>query len=474
MVERGSKMEVALFFIFLITNLFVVLICQYSYGKRDQYENGMLMGVHIPASALEQEEVKTICAKSKKEWRLFNRGNLIVSILITFLCFWDISFFIIIYFVWMIEYMCGLWCLVIFPHRKMYEIKKQNQWIDERSRRVVPVDTEITSFLDKKPWSVRWYIPLFILLFLSGIWEKEIWTGGMEFYGERIIFLSTLGISVVFFLIHIGVSKKQDVVYSEHREINLAANQLGRRPWTIGLVTGAWIYGMAWFFLALESKGKDWIEPGVYIVYFILLAISVLGLLLPIMWGIRKQKKVLLTVAEPYSIDDDEYWRKGWYNNPKDPHLFVQDRLNSINLSMNYGRPAAKIILGVTGALTAGIVIWVLVIILRFENVDIYFQQTGDSFLVEAAGYECEFTKEEIVEVTLLNEMPDDKFIRTNGGSTNDYDIGYFKGKETGKCMLFVDKATLPILEIQLKDQMIFIAGNETEDTENWYRLVVL
>lgn len=263
-------------------------------------------------------------------------------------------------------------------------------------------------------------------------------------------------------------------MYSEHREINLAANQLGRRPWTIGLVTGAWIYGMAWFFLALESKGKDWIEPGVYIVYFILLAISVLGLLLPIMWGIRKQKKVLLTVAEPYSIDDDEYWRKGWYNNPKDPHLFVQDRLNSINLSMNYGRPAAKIILGVTGALTAGIVIWVLVIILRFENVDIYFQQTGDSFLVEAAGYECEFTKEEIVEVTLLNEMPDDKFIRTNGGSTNDYDIGYFKGKETGKCMLFVDKATLPILEIQLKDQMIFIAGNETEDTENWYRLVVL
>ena len=225
MVERGSKMEVALFFIFLITNLFVVLICQYSYGKRDQYENGMLMGVHIPASALEQEEVKTICAKSKKEWRLFNRGNLIVSILITFLCFWDISFFIIIYFVWMIEYMCGLWCLVIFPHRKMYEIKKQNQWIDERSRRVVPVDTEITSFLDKKPWSVRWYIPLFILLFLSGIWEKEIWTGGMEFYGERIIFLATLGISVVFFLIHIGVSKKQDVVYSEHREINLAANQ---------------------------------------------------------------------------------------------------------------------------------------------------------------------------------------------------------------------------------------------------------
>lgn len=467
-------MEVALFFIFLITNLFVVLICQYSYGKRDRYENGMLMGVHIPASVLEQEEVKKICVKSKKEWKLFNRGNLIVSILINFLCFWNFSIFIIIYLVWLTEYMCGLWCLVIFPHRKMYQIKIKNQWIDESSKRVVALDTEVAEFLDKKPWSVRWYIPLFILLLLSGVWWKEIWVGGMEYFGERVLFFTTLGISAVFFLLHIGISRKQDVVYSEHREINLAANQLGRRPWTIGLTAGAWMNGAAWLFLALEGKGKDWIEPGVYFAYFILLAAAAAGLLLPIIWGTKKQKKILCGAAKPYSIDDDEYWRKGWYNNPKDPHLFVQDRLNSMNLSMNYGRPAARVILGVAGVLTAAIIIWVVVIILRFENVDICFQRTGDSFLVEAAGYECEFTKQDILEVTLIDEMPDDKFIRTNGGSTEDYDIGYFKGKETGKCMLFLDKATSPILEIQLKDQIIFIAGNEKEDTENWYRLIVL
>ena len=112
-------MEVALFFIFLITNLFVVLICQYSYGKRDRYEDGMLMGVHIPAYALEQEEVRKLCTKSKREWKIFNRGNLIVSILINFLCFFDITVFLVVYVIWMAEYMCGLWCLVIFPHRQM-------------------------------------------------------------------------------------------------------------------------------------------------------------------------------------------------------------------------------------------------------------------------------------------------------------------------------------------------------------------
>ena len=41
--------------------------------------------------------------------------------------------------------------------------------------------------------------------------------------------------------------------------------------------------------------------------------------------------------------------------------------------------------------------------------------------------------RKRIVEVTLLDRMPEDKFIRTNGGSTEDYDIGHFKGKEDRK-----------------------------------------
>lgn len=67
-------MEVALFFIFLITNLFVVLICQYSYGKRDRHEDGMLMGVHIPAYALEQEEVRKLCTKVRGNGRFLTGG----------------------------------------------------------------------------------------------------------------------------------------------------------------------------------------------------------------------------------------------------------------------------------------------------------------------------------------------------------------------------------------------------------------
>ncbi len=37
-------------------------------------------------------------------------------------------------------------------------------------------------------------------------------------------------------------------------------------------------------------------------------------------------------------MDDDYYWRNGWYDNPGDPRLFVQDRFNSMNYTTNVGK----------------------------------------------------------------------------------------------------------------------------------------
>ena len=63
------------------------------------------------------------------------------------------------------------------------------------------------------------------------------------------------------------------------------------RSWTIGLVTASWINGSAWLFLAFESRGKDWVDPGVYTAYGFLTAAAAAGLLVPVMWGIQKAKK---------------------------------------------------------------------------------------------------------------------------------------------------------------------------------------
>ena len=45
-------------------------------------------------------------------------------------------------------------------------------------------------------------------------------------------------------------------------------------------------------------------------------------------------------------MDDDYYWRNGWYDNPGDPRLFVQDRFNSMNYTTNVGKPAGRYMFG--------------------------------------------------------------------------------------------------------------------------------
>ena len=166
-------------------------------------------------------------------------------------------------------------------------------------------------------------------------------------------------------------------------------------------------------------------------------------------------------------------WKNGWYSNPQDPHLIVPDRMNDMQFAMNMARPAAKVIIGTTAALSVGILIFVAAVIFRFETAEIVFTAEGDQFLVEAAGYDCEFSAREVESVRLIESLPEDRFIRTNGGATDKYDIGYYRGEKTGKCMMFLFSGYEPILEIQLKEETVFVNSKNPKDTEEWYSLLL-
>lgn len=310
-------MDVALFFVFLICDLIIVPICWFSYGKQGEYREGMVMGVHIPAHAVEDPEVKKICGKIQKHWNRFHQINLLLSVLICFLCFYNFTLFIIVWSVWLAEYVAVLYGLIIVPHRQMYRLKLKRGWVDAASMRVVRIDT-------------------------------------------------------------------------------LSADQA------------------------------------------------------------------------PCYVDDDAYWKNGWYNNPDDRHILVQDRFNSMNYSFNYGRPAVKVILGVLAAVVAGIVIWVVSLLVSLENVQVTFQEEGGGYRFEAAGYECDFSGDDIQSVKLIDGLPDERFTRTNGGSTEKVNVGHFRGRETGKSMMFLYNDCTPILEIRLDDMTVFANSQDPDETEQW------
>ena len=93
----------------------------------------------------------------------------------------------------------------------------------------------------------------------------------------------------------------------------------------------------------------------------------------------------------------------------------------------------------------------------------------GGKMVIRAASYDCQIQSEQILSVKLLDEMPEDNFYRSNGGDTEKFLIGHFRGKETGKCMMFLYKEETPIIEIQLEDMIVFLNSENKEETEEWY-----
>ena len=105
----------------------------------------------------------------------------------------------------------------------------------------------------------------------------------------------------------------------------------------------------AWLYLVLRRDQAGGLGQGDWFVYAALQLAAAVAAMLP--WGnlIRKKRELLTADEQPVEVDDDVYWKNGWYENPGDPHLLVPNRLCDTNYTFNMARPAARWInLGVT------------------------------------------------------------------------------------------------------------------------------
>lgn len=93
----------AVFLIFLFTDIFITVIFMAVYGHRRTYSEGMLLGVHIPSYALHEQEVEALMEKHRRRTKWFYAVNLLLSAAVCFLNFWYLSIFILVWSVWLIE-----------------------------------------------------------------------------------------------------------------------------------------------------------------------------------------------------------------------------------------------------------------------------------------------------------------------------------------------------------------------------------
>ena len=465
-------MSIALFVIFLFADLMVVLMCKFSYGKRDTYIEGMLMGVHIPQEEVDNEEVQSICLRSRKIWNRFHQVNLALGALVCGLCFFRFEVFLIVWMVWLSVYLILVWFLVTIPHKQMYQLKIKNHWINQNTRNRVCVDTALAALSKKMAFSWKWHLPAAAVILLSGLWFLN-GNGQGDLDGtEWILFAASMGVTMVFGGFHLWVIKRQNIVYSGNTEVNFAVNRAVKRAWSGGLIAAGYINVVSWIFLEVRLLSRQWLSGMDYAVYGGIQLLAAMAFLLPVLCIHRTKQKILAQDAQPITIDDDEFWKNGWYNNPYDTRLMVPDRMCGMNYSFNMAKPASWLIYGGTVVLLAGTILWVAVVMIQLSTAETSFSLENGRACFKAAGYEYEFTPDEVEGLELLSKLPEENFMKTNGGATADYDFGHFRGSKTGKCMMFLRTGYEPILKVTLPDMVIFANSREEGTAEQWYRLI--
>jgi len=465
-------MSILLFFIFLITDLSMIGAFAFVYSGKERYEGGMILGVHIPTTEINHEDVLNQGKIYKKSLKKFNLWNLFLGTFICSLSFWNCTYFMIIWMIWLLGYLAWGMGLIYGSHRKLYDIKMKNNWIIEGNTHMIHIDTVLSSMSDKLPVSHWWSFGAVLftgaLLFLPQL---------KEYFGTNILQWILPGvvlfIAILFWGLHLWFSHRKNIVYSLDSSINLAMNRVEKRTWSVILLSANYLNLLSWSYLTIKIIINHWLYFSDYCIYIVLQNIPAFVIVIGFIYMQKKRKKVLAMDTAAIIVDDDEYWKNGWYNNPNDTNLLVQDRLCSTNYSMNMAKPAAKVISVVTAVLVTAITVGIFSVIFWFDNAEIVVKMDENQVTINAAIYNTDFNVSDIQSIKILQKMPEDDFTRTNGGATEKYLIGHFKGKETGKCMLYLYRDYVPILEIKLTDETIYLNSKNKNDVQGWYQKLI-
>lgn len=105
-----------LFIIFLFCDLLMVGVFFAVYGGKRPYAEGMLLGVHLPQEAADQAEVVALMDTFRRRTRRFYLVNLILGVAVCLVTFWRFSPFLILWCLWLVEFVIGAQWLLLGTH----------------------------------------------------------------------------------------------------------------------------------------------------------------------------------------------------------------------------------------------------------------------------------------------------------------------------------------------------------------------
>ena len=113
-----------LFWILAITDLIMVGITWAVYGSSATYRDGMLLGVHLPESAISLSPVAQLTDSYQKHIRKFYLLHLVLGVVVAIPFFWLASIGITLWCIWLCVFLIRAVSLLYSAHRQLYLLKQ--------------------------------------------------------------------------------------------------------------------------------------------------------------------------------------------------------------------------------------------------------------------------------------------------------------------------------------------------------------
>ena len=458
-----------MFCVFAVTDLVIIGIFYAVYGTRRKYSEGTLLGVHLPQSAAESEEVTAFMARYCRNTKIFYSVNVVISTAICGFCFWYFSVFMIVWSVWLLEFCIGAMVLLYGTHRKLYDMKVEKGWVGSSGSRIMAVDTKAAAQSGRMGVSALWHL-LFCALILMPCTDADIRHFLVTSDDGWIFPVTGILVSFTFGILHTAVLRMRNKVYSEDSDLNVEINRMQKNVWSWALVGSSLFNAAAYLVVVSGLDANGEIGAGMLVVYCIMETIPGFFMIGGFFYMRSRKEKLLRKNDRPLYIDDDVYWKNGWYSNPNDRRLMVQDWACSWNYTTNMARPAGKIFMFLALLFVAACLVWGCVQIWKIDFVPIELNISGKQVVITSGYSDYGIACDDITGVELLDSLPDDDYRKINGGEDQHKMLGRFKGENTGKCRMYLYTGYTPVLEIMTGDGPVYVNSKDPQETEEWMR----
>lgn len=452
----------------LFVNLLVVGCFALVYGTKMKYENGMLFGIHMPKEAQKDPEVKILMERYTIRMKQIYWWSTAGAVISGVLAFTYTSIFMFGWMFWLFAFTIGSMGCICRYHRKLYDIKVKNRWFAGTGANIVVIDTAASAQAEEKQIRALWHLPAFLIfVILCLMSEVRAWI--QEETVHLLVPVTAFLVTGVFWGLHVWSNRRRCEPYSENTQINTAIHVRERRMWAWIWLVGTYtsLIGMGAILWQISRKGYlDVVDTIICVIFSMAGGLFILA---AILWMMKKRQELLKT-EEPLSyVDDDIYWKNGWYNNPRDRRWVVPSRMCSSNYSFNMGKPGVRYLTGALGSVIVIGVLWLVVVFFGMDFVRPQLSIDGNQVTVRSAEYGISFARKEIEDAELLENLPEEDFVRINGLSDSRQLLGKFKGEESGKAMFYIRRGETPVLKIKLPEYTVFINSEESGKVKEWY-----